>query len=53
MVNSINHSDTVLYKVSHEWVYLDRMICHILKLCGSDSIESKVIIYKGNAACVV
>ena len=51
MVNSINHSDIVLYKASHEYAKLGRMLYHILKLCDIDSIESKV--YKDQAACVV
>jgi len=53
MVDSTNNSDIVLHKTSHECVQLDRMIDHILKLCGVDSIESIVITYKGNATCVV
>ena len=52
MVNSINYSDIVLYKTAHECAQFGRMIDHILKLCGIDSIESNIIIYKGNAACV-
>ena len=53
MVNSTNHYDIVWHKASHECVYLDRMIYHILKLCGVDSIESIVITYKGNTTSVV
>jgi hypothetical protein len=53
MVNSIHHSEIILYKATHECAKLDKMIYHILKLYGNDSIESNVITYKGNASCVV
>jgi hypothetical protein len=42
----------VLYEASRECGWLRRIIDHIQKSCGIGAIESLIIIYKDNAACV-
>jgi hypothetical protein len=53
VATSTNHSEIIaLYEASRECVWLYRMIDHIQKSCGLGAIESPMIIYKDNAACV-
>jgi hypothetical protein len=42
----------VLYEASRKCAWLSRMIDHIQKSCGIGAIESPIIIYEDNAACV-
>jgi hypothetical protein len=49
----MNHSEIiVLYEASRECVWLRRMIDHIQKSCEICAIESPIIIYEDNTACV-
>jgi hypothetical protein len=49
----MNHSEIiVLYETSRECVWLRRMIDHIQKSCEICAIESPIIIYEDNTACV-
>jgi hypothetical protein len=49
----MNHSEIiVLYEASRECVWLRRMIDHIQKSCEICAIESSIIIYEDNTACV-
>jgi hypothetical protein len=49
----MNHSEIIaLYEVSRECAWLRRMIDHIQKSCELGAIESLIIVYEDNAACV-
>jgi hypothetical protein len=49
----MNHSEIIaLYEASRECAWLRRMIDHIQKSCELGAIESPIIIYEDNAACV-
>jgi hypothetical protein len=49
----MNHLEIiVLYEASRECVWLHRMIDHIQKSCEICAIESPIIIYEDNIACV-
>jgi hypothetical protein len=50
---STNHSEIItLYEASRECVRLHRVINQIQTSCGMGVLESPMIIYKDNAACV-
>jgi hypothetical protein len=50
---STNHSEIItLYEASRECVWLHRVINQIQTSCGMGVLESPMIIYKDNAACV-
>jgi hypothetical protein len=54
VTTSTNHSEIIaLFEASREYVWLRRMVNHILTTCGIGSIESPTIIYENNSACVV
>ena len=49
-VTSTNHFKIIaLYEVSHECVWLHRIVKHIRQSCGIGSIESPTIIYEDNS----
>jgi hypothetical protein len=49
----INHSKIIaLYEASQESTWLCRVIDHIQISCGIGALESPMIIYEDNAACV-
>jgi hypothetical protein len=49
----MNHSKIIaLYEASRECAWLRRMIDHIQKSCELGAIESPIIVYEDNAACV-
>jgi hypothetical protein len=51
---STNHSEIiVLYEASREYVWLHRMVDHILKSCGISVLDTPIIIFEDNTACVV
>ena len=53
VATSTNHSEIIaLYEASRECVWLRRMINHIQQSCGIGSMESPIIIYEDNTACV-
>ena len=53
VATSTNHSEIIaLYEATRECVWLRRMIDHIQKSCGMDTINTPTIIYEDNAACV-
>ena len=46
---STNHSEIItLYEVSHEYIWLHRMINHTQQSCGIGSIMKTTIIYQDN-----
>ncbi|KAJ1268497.1 hypothetical protein BS78_07G140200 [Paspalum vaginatum] len=54
VATSTNYSEIIaLYEASKECVWLQRMINHILQLCGLGSIESPTTVYEDNVACIV
>jgi hypothetical protein len=53
VTTSTNHSEIIaLYEVARECVWLRRMISHIQKSCGLNTMDTPTIIYEDNAACV-
>jgi hypothetical protein len=49
----VNHSEIItLYEASRECVWLRRVINHIQTSCGIGALESPMIIYEDDAACV-
>jgi hypothetical protein len=53
VATSTNHSEIIaLFEASRECVWLRRMINHIEQSCGTGSLESPIIIYEDNAACI-
>ena len=53
VTTSTNHSDIIaLYEAARECVWLRRMISHIQKSCGLNTMDTPTIIYEDNAACV-
>ena len=53
VATSTNHSEIIaLYEAARECVWLRRMIDHIQKSCGMNSVDTPTIIYEDNAACV-
>jgi hypothetical protein len=53
IATSTNHSEIIsLYETSHECVWLRRVINHIHTSCGIGTLESPMIIYEDNAACI-
>jgi len=50
---STNHSEIIaLYEASHEYVWLRRMINHIIQSCGIGALEIPTIIFEDNSTCV-
>ena len=53
MSTSTNHSEIiVLYEASREYVWLRRMINHIIQSYGIGALETPTIIFEDNSACV-
>ena len=53
VATSTNHSEIIaLYEASREYVWLRMMINHIEQSCGIGSMNTPIIIYEDNAACV-
>ena len=53
VTTSTNHSEIIaLYEAARECVWLRRMISHIQKSCGLNTMDTPTIIYEDNAACV-
>ena len=53
VTTSTNHSEIIaLYEATRECVWLRRMISHIQKSCGHNTMDTPTIIYEDNAACV-
>ena len=53
VTTSTNHSGIIaLYEAACECVWLRRMISHIQKSCGLNTMDTPTIIYGDNAACV-
>ena len=53
VATSTNHSEIIaLYKASHEYVWLRRMINHIQQSCDISSITKPTITYEYNSACI-
>jgi hypothetical protein len=50
---STNHSEIIaLYEASREYVWLHEMINHIIQSCGIGTLETLIIIFDDNSACV-
>ena len=53
VATSTNHSEIiVLYEAARECIWFHRMIGHIQKSCGMNTVDAPTIIYEDNAACV-
>ena len=53
VTTSTNHSEIIaLYEAARECVWIRRMISHIQKSCGLNTMDTPTIIYEDNAACV-
>ena len=53
VATSTNHSEIIaLYEAARECVWLRRMIGHIQKSCGMNTVDAPTIIYEDNAAYV-
>ena len=53
VATSTNHSEIIaLYEASRECVWLRRVISHIQKSCGINTVDTPTIIYEDNTDCV-
>lgn len=53
VATSTNHSEIIAsYEASCERVWLRRVISHIQKSCGINTVNNPIIIYEDNVACI-